>query len=118
VAGRADLFAKYRRDDAAGARRRCLGPYADGIDALRKALPENAEYIAAEAVHNGAAVFVRSDLAPRRAWYLGTDDSVEAIAAAGRRAGGPERVVVSYGYGDPPRLITAEELYLGVVPPR
>jgi hypothetical protein len=95
-----------------------MGPYGDGIDAIRKALPEDAEYIAAEAVHNGAAVFVRSDLAPRRAWYLGTDDSVPALVARGRGAGGPDRVVVSFGYGDPPRLISAEELFLGIVPPR
>ncbi len=62
-----------RGDDARAALVRMRGaPYADGLDRIRAALPEDAEYLLVEnEADPGTDIIVRFDLAPRRAIFGG-----------------------------------------------
>lgn len=56
------------------ARRRVLGPqWVDGVEAVRRAVPENGAYLLVNGglEWEGGPYWVRFDLAPRRAIYLG-----------------------------------------------
>src|ERR1700688_17631 len=82
--------------------------YVHAIDDIRGALPVDRPYMLVEAgrPEDGGVYWVRYDLAPRRAVYLGQLAELIDGVRSGRRSIAPLRqVVVSYGPGQPPRLL-------------
>jgi hypothetical protein len=103
-------------EGSAGAWRRVHGEdYVAAIERIRRTIPRDGEYL----IVNGAAewqggpYWVRFDLAPRRARYLGllsemTGRHLLGNALAERLAAGPRWVVVAYADRQPPLLIERE----------
>jgi hypothetical protein len=82
--------------------------YVHAIDEIRGALPIDRPYVLVEAgrPQDGGVYWVRWDLAPRRAVYLGQlAELADAVRSRRRFIASPRQVVVSYGPGQPPRLV-------------
>ncbi len=98
----------------AAARARFFGPaYVGAIDAIRQAIPPDQAYLLVEAgrLQDGDLYWVRFDLAPRRAFYLGQlDELTDARRLRQRLPGNVRQVVVAYGPGEPPRLLERYQL--------
>jgi hypothetical protein len=96
-------------ESEAAARARFEGPdYVRGIDEIRRDLAEDETYLLVEAgrPQDGGVYWVRFDLAPRRAVYLGQLAELTDADRLRRRLTGRQRqVVISYGPGRAPRLV-------------
>ena len=97
-------------ESPAAARRRTLGaPYAEAIEGIRRALPPGFAYVLinAEDKDEGGPLWIRFDLAPHPALFLGR---LSRLPPRVRRAfpRGPQPVVLAFG-GEPPRLIERNE---------
>ncbi len=88
-------------------------PYVRAIARLRRAIPPDGEYLLVRegTVWEGNAYWVRFELAPRRARYLGPWSELPADAAAlrARMPPGPRYVVLAAGAPRPPRLLERED---------
>jgi hypothetical protein len=88
---------------------RFWGPsYVAGIDEIRRSLPEDEAYLLVEAgrPQDGGVYWVRFDLAPRRAIYLGHLTELTDVNRLRRRlTSRPRRVVISRGPGLAPLLM-------------
>ena len=106
-------------ESALEARRRSMGAaYADGIEAIKKALPEAAEYLLVEREPDGSHCFVAYDLAPRRPWLPGPrPERAEDTARRGRPPGSPALVVIANGANGAPRLVSADDFFAGAAGP-
>jgi hypothetical protein len=81
--------------------------YVRAIDEIRAALAPSQPYLLVEGgrPQDGGAYWVRYDLAPRRAVFLGPlDELTDARRLRRRLAANLRQVVVAYGPGRPPRL--------------
>jgi hypothetical protein len=104
---------RWAKIDPTEARRRTFGAaYTDAVDAIRRALPDDAWYLLfppADSAETGWAVWVRYDLAPRRPIL------VESSAGRGLRTANGVAVpkwvrwAVLPGDGGVPRLLTRED---------
>jgi hypothetical protein len=91
----------------AAARRRVLGvAYTEAIEGIRRALPPGYVYVLINADEHdeGGPLWARFDLAPHPAIFLGR---LSKLPPRVRRAfpRGPQPVVLTFGDGEPPRLI-------------
>ncbi|HVR07377.1 MAG TPA: hypothetical protein VMW75_04970 [Thermoanaerobaculia bacterium] len=90
------------------ARRRLFGDsYTDAIDEIRRALPAGEGYLMVEGGSGmlGGTYWVRYDLAPRRAVYLGRLNELTSAQQVRRRlVANLRHVVVAFGSHKPPRL--------------
>jgi hypothetical protein len=95
-------------ESPAEARRRVFGEtYASAIEEIRRALPAGESYLLVEGGSGmlGDAVWVRYDLAPRRAIYLGQlNELTSGMQVRRRLVANLRHVVVAFGNGRPPRL--------------
>jgi len=102
-------------EDSATARRRVQGTaYMDAIEQIRRTIPRDGEYLLVDggAERQGGTYWVRFDLAPRRARFLG---NLRDLAGPGRladRMPASSRWVVIAIYGRPPILIDREAFLL------
>jgi hypothetical protein len=84
------------------------GDYSRAVDRIRRQIPLTQPYalVAGDSAQSGGVLWVRYDLAPRRAVYLGELRRLPRDAAVVRAAVGEdvEAVVVAYA-GQPPRLL-------------
>jgi hypothetical protein len=113
-ARRLALYAPHIGEDPLAARRRHFGAaWVDGIEEIRRRIPEDGAYVLVDAqpVEQGAHYWARHDLAPRRALFLGR---AEELPAPRRLRGSiPRRIrwaVVVTAADRPPRLLTLQEL--------
>jgi hypothetical protein len=97
------------RESRAAARLRVHGEaYTRGIDEIRRQLPLDQAYLLVEAGEqpHGGAYWVRYDLAPRRAIFLGREDELTDPSRVRKRlTANLRQVVISYGPKLPPRLL-------------
>lgn len=98
-------------EDTATARRRVFGDaYAEAIEGIRRALPPGAIYVLinADKEDDGFPLWVRYDLAPHRAIYLGR---LANLPPNVRRAfpRGAQAVILTFGGQEPPRLIDRQD---------
>ena len=109
AAGLLTLPSLFGRESEALARARFEGlEYVRAIDEIRRSLPLDEPYLLVEAgrPQDGGIYWVRFDLAPRRAVYLGQLAELTDADRLRRRLTGHQRqVVISYGPGLPPRLV-------------
>jgi hypothetical protein len=107
-AGRELYRAAYAHESLAEARGRVYGEaYTRAIDQIRRDLPAGEGYLLVEGGDpgTGGAYWVRYDLAPRRAVFLGRLDELTSGARVRRRLEANLRhVVVAFDAGEPPRL--------------
>src|ERR1700688_62901 len=107
-AGDEVIQAANAHESLAEARARVLGEdYSRAIDQIRGELPPDEGYLLVEGGHpdSGGAYWVRYDLAPRRAVYLGRLDELTSGARVRRRLTmNLSHVVVSFDAGEPPQL--------------
>ena len=93
------------------ARRRVFGvPYTAAIEGIRRALPPDSVYVLinADDKDDGFPLWVRYDLAPNRAIYLGRLSKLPPnVRRAFPRGGQP--VVLTDGDREPPRLIDRDD---------
>ena len=104
-------------EDAAGARRRVQGAaYMDAIEQIRRTIPRDGEYLLVDAgeERQGSPYWVRFDLAPRRARFLGRLRDLPGLPGptgtdplADRMPASSRWVVIAW-YGHPPVLIDRE----------
>jgi hypothetical protein len=91
------------------ARARVFGAaYTAAIDEIRRALPAGGAYLMVEGgrPQDGGVYWVRYDLAPRRAvFFANLSDLTDATRLRHRIPAPLRQVVVSYGPGNPPRLL-------------
>ncbi|MEA2601875.1 MAG: hypothetical protein QOF89_2867 [Acidobacteriota bacterium] len=87
-------------EDSGQARRRFLGPaYVAAVDEVRRAIPPDGEYLLVDGgfERQGAALFLRYELAPRRARFVGRLTEVKDPSRwAASLPQGPRWVVVAY----------------------
>jgi len=98
-------------EDAAGARRRVQGAaYIDAIEQIRRTIPRDGEYLLVDAgeERQGGPYWVRFDLAPRRARFLGMLRDLPGPGPLADRMPASSRWVVIAWYGHPPVLIDRE----------
>lgn len=90
-------------------RARAYGPvYAHEIETIRRTIPRDGAYILLNGRpgEEGGPLWVKFDLAPRRAVYLGDLDKIDDIERLKRRIPRAARwVVIAYGSYDRPVLI-------------
>ena len=89
---------------------RTFGPgYVQAIEQIRRTIPQDGAYVLINAhpdVEEGGPVWVKFDLAPRRAVYLGKLDQLGNAERLRRRVPRAARwVVITYGAYDPPLLV-------------
>lgn len=103
----------YWGEDAAASRRRVMGEgWVETIAVLRRAIPRDGEYFLVDGggFRDGGAYFVRYDLAPRRARYLGDlDDLRDPAKVAASMRSGPRWVVLTVSGEEPPVLLDRQE---------
>lgn len=91
------------------ARVRVFGaPYVDTVDSIRRTIPPDGVYalVDGEPVEEGAALWVRHDLAPRKAVFLGKMAKLPGVKRLRSRVPARARwVVIAYTNGRPPELI-------------
>jgi hypothetical protein len=94
-------------------RSRTFGPaYTDAIEALRRTIPRDGAYLLfnGDAQEEGGPIWVRFDLAPRRAIFLGRLRDAGSAPRIKRRAPRNARwVVIAYGPYRPPVLLERHE---------
>lgn len=95
-------------ESLAEARRRVFGEsYTNAIDEIRRTLPADEGYLLVEGGSGmlGGTYWVRYDLAPRRAVYLGRlSELTSAMQVRRRLTANLRHVVVAFASGKPPRL--------------
>jgi hypothetical protein len=100
---------RHAHESSVEARARCLGPaFIGAIEAIRRELAPEEPYLLVEGgdPRDGGAVWVRYELAPRRALFLGPLDRLRGGRhTRARVAAGLRHVVVAYGPGRPPALL-------------
>jgi hypothetical protein len=105
--GRVLWGASLAGEDPQAARRRFLGePWARAIDEIRQVIPPDGEYLLASAEGAEDTYWIRFELAPRRALFLGRWSRLPAGALL---PPGPRWVVVAFEEPRPPLLLTREE---------
>ncbi len=120
VARRIYEIAPLAGEDARGAHARQLGAAAaEALDSIRRAIPPGGDYLLLDggAEWQGATYWVRFELAPRRARYVGRlSETTEAstrdlrqLRQLLRQPGGPPWVVVAFPH-DPALLLERGEL--------
>jgi hypothetical protein len=99
-------------EDSAGAWRRVQGEdYVAAVERIRRTIPRDGEYLIVNGAPewHGGPYWVRFDLAPRRARYLGLlSELAGQKGLADRLSAGPHWVVVAYPDRQPPLLIERE----------
>ncbi|MFI5182258.1 MAG: hypothetical protein ACHQPI_12800 [Thermoanaerobaculia bacterium] len=101
-------------DDEVTARRRIWGDaYVDAIEAIRRAIPEGAEYLIVVDKRPGTPDYVAYDLAPRRPLYLPNVFTADELRRVGPPPGAPPWVVIASRKTDPPRLLATAEFFRG-----
>jgi hypothetical protein len=106
-AGRVVWAAFLAREDTRQARRRFLGePWARAVDEIRRVVPRDGEYLLVGGVANEDTYWVRFELAPRRALFLGLWSRLPRGATL---PPGPRWVVVAFEEPEPPLLLTRED---------
>jgi hypothetical protein len=104
--GRVLWAASLAKEDEETARRRFLGePWARSIDEIRQVIPPDGEYLLASAEGTEDTYWIRFELAPRRALFLGRWSQLPAGALL---PPGPRWVVVAFEEPRPPLLMTRE----------
>jgi hypothetical protein len=102
------LAVRLAGESVGEARERTLGPaYVAALSAIRRAVPEEGEYFLVNfgAEREGGPYWVRFELAPRRARFLGQwQDLTDRPTLVRRLAAGPRDVVVAFRDGKPPLL--------------
>jgi hypothetical protein len=100
-------------EDLATIRRRFLGdPWVSAIEEIRRTIPRDGEYLLVNGgtKWGGGPYWVRFDLAPRRARFLGLWSELPAAEALRRRLPpGPRYVVIGFREPQPPILIERED---------
>lgn len=87
------------------------GEYVAGIEAIRRAIPEDGSYLLLKRdVAPGLQNLVRYDLAPRRAWFLGSIAESRRVLEVGWRPGAPDAAVVTRGLRERPVIEDRLEL--------
>lgn len=102
----AAVTAPHETFDAA--RLRFFGPaYVAAIEAIRQEVPADQPYLLVEGgrPRDGNLYWVRFDLAPRRALYLGRLDQLTARRLRQHPPVRVPNVVIAYGRGEAPRLL-------------
>jgi hypothetical protein len=103
----------YWGEDMAASRRRVMGDgWVETIAALRRAIPRDGEYFLVDGggLRSGGAYFVRYDLAPRRARYLGPlADLRDPDKIAASMPPGPRWVVLTVPGDEPPVFLDRQE---------
>jgi hypothetical protein len=100
------------QDSTLEARRRIFGRAADDIEAIKRVLPQNAEYLLAGDNTRGALYFIAYDLAPRRVRNLGSGWCSEAeLRTLGTPSGAPQFVVVVPSLPLPPYVIESRAFF-------
>jgi hypothetical protein len=108
-----------RHETLIDSRRRLFGvEYVDGIEAIRNSIPPDGEYVLVSqaGADEEAALWVRYDLAPRRALRL---DLPEVSLASGRKPPSgrvqelPQHAVIARGRGKAPQLVATTQLFPG-----
>ncbi len=115
--GRIVLAASRLGEDSRQARRRVLGArWVDAEAQIRRAIPPDGEYLLVDggAERQGATLFLRYQLAPRRARFAGRLSEIADLPAwAASLPFGPRWVVVAYPRR-PPVLVARSALPLWV----
>lgn len=105
-------------EDRAAIRRWMLGPsYVGAIERIRRAIPPDGEYLLVRdgTVWEGNAYWVRFELAPRPARYLGPwTELPDAETLRRRMPAGPRFVVIAAGQPRPPLLMEREDFLRAV----
>ncbi len=100
-------------EDLSTVRRRYLGdPWVSAIDEIRRAIPRDGEYLLVNGgtKWGGGPYWVRFDLAPRRARFLGLwSELTDAGALRGRLPEGLGYVVIAFREPQPPILMRRED---------
>src|SRR5439155_26244535 len=94
VTARTAQASRHFGENGLSARRRTFGAWVDGIESIKKAIPERGEYVLVEATPDGQHYFAIYELAPRRAWFLG---SLSEARDRGRPASAPRMTVIVRG---------------------
>jgi hypothetical protein len=100
--------ARFAGESPLERRRRVFGPeYAEGIEAIRRAIPPDGAYILVNGAtaDEGARLWVRFDLAPRRAVFAGGLRGLRNPRNRGRIPPDLAWVVVARGRGGAPELM-------------
>jgi hypothetical protein len=95
-------------EGSAGAWRRVQGEdYVAAIERIRRTIPRDGEYLIVNGgvEWQGSAYWVRFDLAPRRARYLGLLSELAGRGGMERLPAGPRWVIVAYPDRQPPLLM-------------
>jgi len=116
VARRISEVVSLAGEDARSAHVRVLGaPEAAALDAIRRTIPADGEYLLLDGGEEwqGSTYWVRFELAPRRARYVGRlsemSSSSQSLRQALSQPGGPRWVVVAFPH-DPAILLDRGEL--------
>jgi len=100
-------------EDPLAERRRFLTPpYVDRIETIRRTIPRNGEYLLVDGGTEleGGAYWVRFELAPRRARYVGRLSELPAAGIVRQRMPrGPRWLVISFRDPVPPILLERED---------
>lgn len=105
--------------DLEGARARVFGSsYVNAIERIRDEIPKDGTYLLADGSgEQGVANWVRFDLAPRRAWFIGRlKGTKRELEIAGRPNDSPRFVVVARPNGEAPFLIESTLFFGGDFP--
>ncbi len=112
---------ELRHETPSESRKRLFGDeYVESVEAIRKSVPPDGEYllVIGPNTEEEAALWVRYDLAPRRALLL--DQSGASLArgqepSPGTVEGLPERAVIVGGRGKAPQLVATTLLWTPVM---
>jgi hypothetical protein len=105
---------KHFSEEPLVARRRVFGArYADAVERIAKAIPKDGEYLLADRSHEpGQPNWIRYDLAPRRARYLGRVSGERLVVAKeGLPKSRPPFVVISVDSEQAPELIESDQFF-------
>jgi hypothetical protein len=117
-AWRFSLAASTVGEDPAAARRRLMGePWVEAIERIRQAVPRDGEYLLVSGGEwaLGCPYWVRFDLAPRRALYVGQANQLTDVAKLrSDLEPTPLWVVVAFQDRQPPLLLDRETFLAGL----
>ncbi|MEO6324674.1 MAG: hypothetical protein ABIT01_16860, partial [Thermoanaerobaculia bacterium] len=105
---------KHLRESPLEARRRVFGTaYADAVESIRRAIPSGGEYLLAERSREpGQPNWIRYDLAPRRALYVGRlSGTTLVVPKEGLPRSRPAFVVVAVESEQAPELVPAGRFF-------